>query len=63
MKVNMYVYMYCLQAKVGREKEFQLALRRLRGKDVDISDEAAEILVLSKLSLLIENLQRNFQRS
>ncbi|KAL5150884.1 Sugar transporter ERD6-like 16 [Glycine soja] len=31
-------------AKVGREKEFQLALRRLRGKDVDISDEAAEIL-------------------
>ncbi|KAH1208502.1 Sugar transporter ERD6-like 16 [Glycine max] len=32
-------------AKVGREKEFQLALRRLRGKDVDISDEAAEILI------------------
>nr|KYP72775.1 Sugar transporter ERD6-like 16 [Cajanus cajan] len=31
-------------AKVGREKEFQLALRRLRGKDVDISYEAAEIL-------------------
>lgn len=50
MKVNMYVYMYCLQAKVGREKEFQLALSRLRGKDADISDEAAEILVLSKLS-------------
>ncbi|KAH1217687.1 Sugar transporter ERD6-like 16 [Glycine max] len=31
-------------AKVGREKEFQLALSRLRGKDADISDEAAEIL-------------------
>ncbi|KAG2395798.1 Sugar transporter ERD6-like 16 [Vigna angularis] len=31
-------------AKVGREKEFQLALRSLRGKDVDISHEAAEIL-------------------
>ncbi|TKY72051.1 Sugar transporter ERD6 16 [Spatholobus suberectus] len=31
-------------AKVGREKEFQLALRRLRGKDVNISYEAAEIL-------------------
>ncbi|XP_014517935.2 sugar transporter ERD6-like 16 [Vigna radiata var. radiata] len=31
-------------AKVGREKEFQLALRSLRGRDVDISHEAAEIL-------------------
>ncbi|KAF7813699.1 Sugar transporter ERD6-like 16 [Senna tora] len=31
-------------AKVGHEKEFQAALRRLRGKDVDISQEAAEIL-------------------
>ncbi|RYR11799.1 hypothetical protein Ahy_B04g069317 [Arachis hypogaea] len=31
-------------AKVGREKEFQLALRRLRGKDADISHEAQEIL-------------------
>ncbi|XP_061359658.1 sugar transporter ERD6-like 16 [Gastrolobium bilobum] len=31
-------------AKVGREKEFQVALRRLRGKDVDISHEADEIL-------------------
>eukprot|EP00256_Glycine_max_P056373 XP_014623877.1 sugar transporter ERD6-like 16 isoform X2 [Glycine max] len=32
-------------AKVGREKEFQLALSRLRGKHADISDEAAEILI------------------
>ncbi|XP_028781650.1 sugar transporter ERD6-like 16 [Neltuma alba] len=31
-------------AKVGQEKEFQAALRRLRGKDVDISYEASEIL-------------------
>ncbi|KAJ1427255.1 Sugar/inositol transporter [Sesbania bispinosa] len=31
-------------AKVGMEKEFQVALRRLRGKDVDISQEADEIL-------------------
>ncbi|KAF7837177.1 sugar transporter ERD6-like 16 [Senna tora] len=30
-------------AKVGREKDFQAALRRLRGKDSDISEEAAEI--------------------
>ncbi|CAJ2634441.1 unnamed protein product [Trifolium pratense] len=31
-------------AKVGREKEFLVALRRLRGKNVDISNEADEIL-------------------
>ncbi|OIW19566.1 hypothetical protein TanjilG_18376 [Lupinus angustifolius] len=31
-------------AKVGLEKEFQVALRRLRGRDVDISEEADEIL-------------------
>ncbi len=43
-------YAQFFQAKVGREKEFQLALRKLRGKDVDISDEANEILVHSKLS-------------
>ncbi|KAK9084062.1 hypothetical protein Scep_030533 [Stephania cephalantha] len=30
-------------AKVGRKKEFEFALRRLRGKDADISEEAAEI--------------------
>lgn len=34
------------QAKVGREKEFEVALRRLRGKDADVSKEAAEIQVL-----------------
>ncbi|OIV95810.1 hypothetical protein TanjilG_20260 [Lupinus angustifolius] len=31
-------------AKVGREKDFLIALRRLRGKDVDISYEAQEIM-------------------
>ncbi|KAI4345511.1 hypothetical protein L6164_012626 [Bauhinia variegata] len=31
-------------AKVGHEREFQAALRKLRGKDVDVSHEAAEIL-------------------
>ncbi|KAL7178042.1 hypothetical protein ACSBR2_031243 [Camellia fascicularis] len=30
-------------AKVGLEKEFEVALRRLRGKDADVSREAAEI--------------------
>ncbi|KAF8016003.1 hypothetical protein BT93_H1528 [Corymbia citriodora subsp. variegata] len=32
-------------AKVGREKEFHLALQKLRGKDADVSREAAEIQV------------------
>lgn len=36
-----------LQAKVGHDKEFQVALQRLRGKDADITREAAEIKVLS----------------
>ncbi|KAK4357327.1 hypothetical protein RND71_022937 [Anisodus tanguticus] len=30
-------------AKIGHQKEFELALHRLRGKDADISEEAAEI--------------------
>ncbi|KAL5541764.1 hypothetical protein UlMin_009474 [Ulmus minor] len=30
-------------AKVGNEKEFQVALQRLRGKDADITQEAVEI--------------------
>ena len=41
---------YSLQAKVGREKEFQVALRKLRGKDADITFEAAEIKVLPFLT-------------
>ncbi|KAK3189841.1 hypothetical protein Dsin_029402 [Dipteronia sinensis] len=32
-------------AKVGDQKEFQAALRRLRGKDADITCEAAEIQI------------------
>uniref|UniRef100_A0A453PT63 Major facilitator superfamily (MFS) profile domain-containing protein n=1 Tax=Aegilops tauschii subsp. strangulata TaxID=200361 RepID=A0A453PT63_AEGTS len=30
-------------AKVGRQKEFEIALQRLRGRDADVSLEAAEI--------------------
>uniref|UniRef100_A0A0E0J4X5 Major facilitator superfamily (MFS) profile domain-containing protein n=1 Tax=Oryza nivara TaxID=4536 RepID=A0A0E0J4X5_ORYNI len=30
-------------AKVGRQKEFEIALQRLRGKDADVSIEASEI--------------------
>jgi len=36
-----------LQAKVGRNKEFEAALQALRGKDCDVSAEAAEIRVLT----------------
>ncbi|CAN1284044.1 Sugar transporter ERD6-like 16 [Linum perenne] len=32
-------------AKVGREKEFQVALQRLRGKDTDITREALDIQI------------------
>lgn len=30
---------------MGRQKEFELALQKLRGKDADVSAEAAEIEV------------------
>lgn len=33
------------QAKAGREKEFRLALQKLRGKDADITNEAEGIQV------------------
>ena len=36
-----------LQAKIGKEKAVELALRRLRGKGADIFSEAAEIKVTS----------------
>lgn len=34
-----------IQAKQGRQKEFEASLRRLRGKDADVRAEAAEIQV------------------
>lgn len=34
-----------LQAKIGREKEFEAALQRLRGKNVNTSEEADDIKV------------------
>ncbi|KAM7280741.1 hypothetical protein ACFE04_007875 [Oxalis oulophora] len=44
---NFYVYKIeiciILQSKTGQEKEVESALRRLRGKDADISKEAADI--------------------
>lgn len=38
-----------LQAKIGKAKECEDALQRLRGANADISDEAEEIRVSSKL--------------
>lgn len=35
-----------MQAKVGREREYEAALRYLRGKNSDISEEATEIKVI-----------------
>jgi SP family sugar porter-like MFS transporter len=35
-----------LQAKIGKEAEFEAALQRLRGKNADISQEAADIRVI-----------------
>ncbi|CAN1284047.1 Sugar transporter ERD6-like 16 [Linum perenne] len=50
-------------AKVGREKEFQVALQRLRGKDTDITREALDIQdckypneILESVGLLLSQL-------
>ncbi|KAF5462577.1 hypothetical protein F2P56_018569 [Juglans regia] len=56
-------------AKTGREKEFEAALQKLRGKDVDISQEAAEIQdYIATLELLpkptyLELFQKRYSRS
>ncbi|KAM1742447.1 hypothetical protein ACFX12_012447 [Malus domestica] len=51
-------------AKIGREKEFQVALQRLRGKDADISDEMDEIqeYIATLQSLPKANMLDLFQR-
>ncbi|KAF5744182.1 Major facilitator superfamily protein isoform 1 [Tripterygium wilfordii] len=56
-------------AKCGRQKEFETALRKLRGKDTDITDEAAEIQdyieTLERLpkAKLLDLFQRRYIRS
>lgn len=42
----MFLINNCLQAKIGQYKELETALQSLRGKNVDISEEAAEIRVI-----------------
>ena len=37
--------LYVLQVMVGKQREFEATLQRLRGKDADISFEASEIQV------------------
>ncbi|XP_034229814.1 sugar transporter ERD6-like 7 isoform X2 [Prunus dulcis] len=54
---------------VGRQREFEMALQKLRGKDADISHEAAEIqdyiLTLDRLpkAKLLDLFQRRYLRS
>ncbi|XP_024981403.1 sugar transporter ERD6-like 7 [Cynara cardunculus var. scolymus] len=56
-------------AKIGNQKEFAIALRKLRGKDADISEEAAEIQdyieTLEKLpkTRLLDLFQKRYSRS
>ncbi|KAJ9187696.1 hypothetical protein P3X46_003121 [Hevea brasiliensis] len=56
-------------AKMGREKQFETALKTLRGKDADISNEAAEIKdyieTLERLpkAKLLDLFQRRYLRS
>ncbi|OAY73177.1 Sugar transporter ERD6-like 7 [Ananas comosus] len=40
-------------AKVGQQKEFQVALRKLRGKNADITEEATEIQVKYVINLAV----------
>ncbi|KAB2616157.1 sugar transporter ERD6-like 7 [Pyrus ussuriensis x Pyrus communis] len=65
---------YCLydgkhSAKTGRQKEFEVALQKLRSKDADILDEAAEIqeyiTTLDRLpqTKLLDLFQRRYLRS
>jgi hypothetical protein len=42
----------CLQAKYGRIKEFEAVLQLLRGEDADISQEAADIIVIPNFIIL-----------
>ncbi|WCJ21459.1 Major facilitator superfamily protein [Euphorbia peplus] len=56
-------------AKIGREKQFETALKKLRGKDTDITEEAAEIRdyieTLERLpkAKLLDLFQRRYLRS
>jgi hypothetical protein len=42
----------CLQAKYGRIKEFEAVLQFLRGENADISQEAADIIVIPTFIIL-----------
>ncbi|XVE65697.1 hypothetical protein DITRI_Ditri08aG0020400 [Diplodiscus trichospermus] len=56
-------------AKVGLSKEFQVALRKLRGKGADITQEAAEIQIYVKTlqtllrTTILDLLQQKYHRS
>ncbi|ONH93713.1 hypothetical protein PRUPE_8G248600 [Prunus persica] len=60
---------FIIGAKKGRHKEFEVALQKLRGKDADVSHEAAEIQdyieTLDRLpkAKLLDLFQRRYSRS
>lgn len=39
-----------MQAKTGKQKQFEVALQKLRGEDADVSEEAEEIQVFISIS-------------
>ena len=41
-----------MQLKVGRDKDYESALQRLRGRETDITLEAAEIKVTHKIAIV-----------
>lgn len=54
MKKNIYlsdllIYLESSQAKIGREKELETTLQRLRGENTDVAQEATEIRVTFQL--------------
>ncbi|PRQ26213.1 putative major facilitator, sugar transporter, major facilitator superfamily [Rosa chinensis] len=51
-------------AKTGRHKDFEVALQKLRGKNADVSLEAAEILFLSQIPeihLFIDHIREHWE--
>jgi hypothetical protein len=50
------------QAKMGKEPELEAALQRLRGKNADISQEAADIKVTFRFRVLMSVFYINLTR-
>lgn len=48
---KMFINCHFVQARQGNQKEFEESMRSLRGKDADISAEAAEIQVCKRFEV------------